>query len=215
MFYSILLLILSFSLNINNPLVVNDYEASLKVLDLKYELNKKEINDLDREERAKYYQEVEELKAKYNEDYDKVIINEIAKPGDIFLTSSSKTFGIRHGHAGIKSDRDFETIESDNLRPVARYPNQVNRYWNMTPNSKRYQVIGANQQDTQQALDNALNSLGKPYCFLPFGDACYFCTKLIWSVWDNTDTNNKIGHYYLAPDMMKSKSLKLVETYLE
>lgn len=215
MFYSILLLLLSISLNINDPLTDTSYEDSVKSLDLKYELNKQEINDLSREKRITYYKELEKLKSIYNKDYNNVSEHKIASPGDIFLTTSSKTFGIRHGHAAINSDRDFETIESDNLRPVARYPNQVNRYWKTTVNSKRYQVIGASQQETNLALDNAIKQIGKPYCILPFGDTCYFCTKLIWSAWDSTDTKNKIGHYYFAPDMMKSKSLKLVESYID
>lgn len=199
----------------DNFATIDSYDNALITLDHKYNLNNHDINDLNYLKRERYYNELELIKAKYNKDYNKQEIHKIAQPGDIYLTSSSVTFGLRHGHAAINSTREFETIESDNLRPVSRYPNNVNRYWKFVPNSRRYQVVGSTDQDSLNAAIIAEKQLGKPYCFNPLGDSCYFCTKLIWTAWDSTSAKNQIGHYYLAPDMMKSMSLKLAEVYMK
>lgn len=53
----------------------------------------------------------------------------------------------------------------------------------------------------------------KKYALNPYGNSTYFCTKLVWSAWDNSGAKNRIGHYYFAGDMIKSSSLKLAETY--
>ena len=209
------------SIIINLPIIadnedfIDPYNTAVQELDTRYGLHGKDVNDLSYIERDRYYEELESLKATMNDGYKQQPIHKKAQPGDIYLTSSSETLGIRHGHAAINSTRDFETIESDNLRPVSRYPNQVNRYWKITPNSKRYQVIGTTEEENKKAAILAEQQVGKPYCFNPLGDDCYFCTKLIWAVWDGTGAKNKVGHYYLAPDMMKSKSLKLAETYMK
>lgn len=173
-----------------------------------------DIENVKTKEREDIFNQIELFKQQLFPEYN---YNEKAPgqggPGDVFLTTASKTGAIKHGHAGIGAGGG-RVVEANPKYGVQSIPNNVNNYWDkVTSTSKRYTIVGSTASQKKEALKVANKKVGKPYGLNEFGDKVYFCTKLAWTAWNYSGSKNKLNHDLYASQMMKSKSLKLLETY--
>lgn len=174
-----------------------------------------EVENLTTSQRDDLFNKIELLKEEiYPENNYSALQRGNGGPGDVFLTIDSQTTSlIKHGHAGI-GEGNGNVIEANPDKGVKSVKDSVKKYWEKcNKTTKRYTVVGSTTAQKKKALSVAESKKGKPYGIVATGDKYYFCTKLAWTAWDYSGAKNKIGHSWYASDMMKSKSLKVLETY--